>query len=157
MIRSLKAEREGSQSWSFTAFRILYLWTTLSQSFVQIQIPLVCSIDYCNVTAVCHATFPKQYHRIHVAPSGNGAAENTAPQHTVEQPPRHWGFVSHLLCQWWACRSWWCCFRGRTWFSPCTPPRRPARRCTRWQTHPVLEKFVWDTNWRRCENAADLL
>lgn len=44
-----------------------------------------CGIDYCNVTAACHATFPMQYHSVYVAPSRNGtAAEDTAPRHTAE-------------------------------------------------------------------------
>lgn len=47
--------------------------------------------------------------------------------------------VWHWPCRWWACRNRWCCFPGRTWSSPCTPPRLSALRCTRSQTHPVWE------------------
>lgn len=47
--------------------------------------------------------------------------------------------VWHQPCRWWACRSQWCCFPGRTWSSPCTPPRQSALRCTRSQTRPVSD------------------
>lgn len=53
----------------------------------------LCSIDYCNVTAACDATFPMQYWCLHLAPSMNGSAgRDAARPHTLEPkppPPTH--------------------------------------------------------------------
>lgn len=53
----------------------------------------VCSIDYCNVTAACGATFPMQYWCLHLAPSINGSAEeDAARRHRLE--PKAWDSCS---------------------------------------------------------------
>ena len=82
-----------------------------------------------------------QYQSVSLAPSRKGAAaEIAAPRHSPEQ--KIYFYMSSLCsspCRWWACRNLWCCSPGRTWSSPCTPPRRSALRCTRSQIHPVWE------------------
>lgn len=45
-----------------------------------------CSIDSCNVTAACDATFPMQYWCLPLAPStGGGAEDDAARRHTWSQ------------------------------------------------------------------------
>ena len=53
----------------------------------------------------------------------------------------YWATTQSTLagsCQAWACRSWWCCWRGRVSAVACTRPRRWGRPRIHSQTHPSI-------------------